>query len=108
MDVLLRPGLLADAEVTVEVIPDTLYIPYQAVFEDGAQTVVYVLESGRLLARRVQLGRRSESQIAVLDGLSEGEQVSLYRPDSAPASQKKTPESSSGPSFPGSGSNRGG
>ena len=101
VEVLLRPGLLADAEVTVEHIPDTLYIPYQAVFEEGAQNIVYVLESGRLRARRVQLGRRSESQVAVVDGLAEGEQVSLYRPDSAPASQSETPESSTGPAFPG-------
>ena len=101
VEVLLRPGLLADAEVTVEQIPDTLYIPYQAVFEEGAQNIVYVLESGRLRPRRVQLGRRSESQVAVTDGLAEGEQISLYRPDSAPASQSKTPESSTGPSFPG-------
>ena len=101
VEVLLRPGLLADAEVTVEHIPDTLYIPYQAVFEEGAQNIVYVLESGRLRPRRVQLGRRSESQVAVIDGLAEGEQISLYRPDSLPASQSKTPESSSGPSFPG-------
>jgi len=101
VEVLLRPGLLADAEVTVEQIPDTLYIPYQAVFEEGAQNIVYVLESGRLRARRVQLGRRSESQVAVVEGLAEGEQVSLYRPDSAPTSQTDTPESSTGPAFPG-------
>lgn len=101
VEVLLRPGLLADAEVTVEHIPDTLYIPYQAVFEEGAQNIVYVLESGRLQPRRVQLGRRSESQVAVVEGLAEGEQVSLYRPDSAPSAQGKTPDSSSGPSFPG-------
>lgn len=101
VEVLLRPGLLADAEVTVENITDTLYIPYQAVFEEGAQNIVYVLESGRLRARRVQLGRRSESQVAVVDGLAEGDLVSLYRPDSAPASQTKTPESSTGPAFPG-------
>jgi multidrug efflux pump subunit AcrA (membrane-fusion protein) len=92
---------LADAEVTVEHIRDTLYIPYQAVFEEGAQNIVYVLESGRLQPRRVQLGRRSESQVAIVDGLAEGDQISLYRPDSAPAAQSKTPESSSGPSFPG-------
>ena len=109
LEVMLRPGLLADAEVIVESIPDALYIPYQAVFEEGAQTIVYVLEGSRLQARRVSLGRRSESQVAVLDGLDEGERVSLYRPDSAPASRSKTPQPSSGPSYPGSGAgNRGG
>ena len=111
VEVLLRPGLLADAEVIVEEIPDTLYIPYQAVFEEGAQTIVYVQEGSRLQARRVALGRRSESQVAVLDGLEEGELVSLAPPDSAPASRSKTPEASgpSGPALPGGGGrNRGG
>ena len=100
---LLRPGLLADAEVTVENIRNTLYIPYQAVFEEGVQTVVYVLEGNRLRARRVQLGRRSESQVAVTDGLEEGDLVSLYRPNSAPASQPTEDAPPSGPSFPGGG-----
>ena len=111
VEVLLRPGLLADAEVIVEEIPDTLYIPYQAVFEEGAQTIVYVQEGSRLQARRVALGRRSESQVAVLEGLEEGELVSLAPPDSAPASRSKTPEASgpSGPALPGGGGrNRGG
>lgn len=112
VEVLLRPGLLADAEVIVEEIPDTLYIPYQAVFEEGAQTIVYVQEGGRLQARRVALGRRSESQVAVRDGLAEGELVSLAPPDSAPASRSKTPKASgppSGPALPGGGGrNRGG
>ena len=107
VEVLLRPGLLADAEVIVESIPDTLYIPYQAVFEEGAQSVVYVANGSRLEARRVQLGRRSESQVAVVEGLSEGELVSLYRPDSAPAASKESAEPSAGPSFPGGGVSRG-
>lgn len=107
VEVLLRPGLLADAEVIVESIPDTLYIPYQAVFEQGAQSVVYVANGSRLEARRVQLGRRSESQVAVVDGLSEGELVSLYRPDSAPVASQESAEPSAGPSFPGGGASRG-
>ena len=107
VEVLLRPGLLADAEVIVENIPNTLYIPYQAVFEDGAQTIVYVLENGRLQARRIQLGRRSESQVAVVEGLAEGDQISLYRPEDGPSVPSGSPEPSSGPSFPGGGSSRG-
>ena len=106
---MLRPGLLADAEVIVESIPDTLYIPYQAVFEEGTQSIVYVLDGSRLRARRVTLGRRSESQVAVRDGLEEGERVSLYPPESSPAPRSTTPQPSSGPSFPGGGAgNQGG
>ncbi|MDE0103191.1 MAG: HlyD family efflux transporter periplasmic adaptor subunit [Bryobacterales bacterium] len=107
VDVLLRPGLLADAEVTVETIPNTLYIPNQAVFEEGAQVVVFVLDSGQLRPRRVELGRRSESQIAVVSGLQEGDMVSLYRPeDSGPPAPSQSAEPSGGPSFPGGGRSR--
>ena len=87
----------------MEHIRDTLYIPYQAVFEEGTQSVVFVLEDSRLRSRRVQLGRRSESQVAVLDGLAQGDLVSLYRPDGAPLPAGDAPEPSSGPSFPGGG-----
>src|SRR5690606_27721153 len=33
VDVLLRPGLLADAEIIVQEVKDVVYIPYQALFE---------------------------------------------------------------------------
>jgi len=108
IDILLRPGLLADAEVIVENLPDTLYIPFQAVFEDGTQSVVYVMEEGRLQPRRVTLGKRSESQIAITDGLSEGEMIALQAPESAGgAAPKKAKKKSSGPSFPTGGGGNG-
>ncbi len=103
VDILLRPGLLADAEVIVENIPDTLYIPFQAVFEDQAQPIVYVMEGGRLQPRRVSLGKRSESQIAVTDGLEKGEMIALQAPGSAPGAARKAEKKSSGPSLPSGG-----
>ena len=94
----------------VENIPDTLYIPFQAVFEDQAQPIVYVLEGGRLQARRVSLGKRSESQIAVTDGLQEGEMISLQAPGNAAGAAPKAEKKSSGPALPsgGGGGRRGG
>ncbi len=101
IDILLRPGLLADAEVIVESIPDTLYIPFQAVFGDGVDSIVYVMEGNRPVARKVTLGRRSESQIAVTDGLEEGEMIALQAPDAAGgAASKKATKKSSGPALP--------
>ncbi len=108
VDILLRPGLLADAEVIVESIPDTLYIPFQAVFEDGSQSIVYVLEGGSLRPRRVSLGKRSESQIAVIEGLEEDERIALQAPGSAPGAARKAEEKSSGPSLPSGGGLGGG
>ena len=48
LDVLLRPGLLADVEIIVEKIPNAIHIPAQAVFEKNGHLVVFVKE-GRSL-----------------------------------------------------------
>ena len=42
LDVLLRPGLLADVEIIVEKIPNAINIPTQAVFEKDGKQIVYV------------------------------------------------------------------
>ena len=107
VDVLLRPGLLADAEIIVDRIEDTLYVPYQGVFEVEEDSVLYVWDGSRLEARRVELGKRSESQIAVLSGVEEGDLIALEPPDAGDrrGRQKKPAERTTArPSFPGSGS----
>lgn len=81
VDILLRPGLLADAEVTVESIPDVVYVPYQAVFESPRGPIVYVWDGKALQATPVELGQRAESQIVITSGLSGGEQIALQSPD---------------------------
>ena len=101
VDVLLRPGLLADAEIIVDRIEDTLYVPYQGVFEVEGNSVLYVWGGSRLEARRVELGKRSESQIAVLSGVEEGDLIALEPPDAGgrrgrqkKAAERKTTRSS--------------
>ena len=106
VEVLLRPGLLADAEVVIERIPDTLHVPVQAVFESGENNIVYIFDGGRLAPRRVETGRQTETRIAILDGLQEGETISLRPPlDQRKTSKKKKADrgKSAGPSFPGAG-----
>lgn len=89
IDILLRPGLLADAEVIVESLEDVIYIPYQAVFDTTQGPVVYVWNGRALEPRPVELGKRSESQVVILSGLEEGDQISLQSPDGPPAQRKK-------------------
>ncbi len=107
VDVLLRPGLLADAEIIVDRIEDTLYVPYHGVFEVEENSVLYVWDGSRLEARRVELGKRSESRIAVLSGVEEGDLIALEPPDAGDrrGRQKKSAERKTArPSFPGGGS----
>ena len=106
VEVLLRPGLLADAQVTIENIPDALHIPLQGVFEEGGNSIVYVREAGRSRPRRVELGRRTETRVEVLDGLEEGEVLSLEPPVDQRArdrAKKKREQRKTQPSFPGGG-----
>jgi len=102
IDILLRPGLLANAEIIVERIPDTLYVPFQGIFEVGGQHIVYVKTGDTFAPRKVEVGLRSESQIAIRSGLEEGELIALAQPFDDGRSEKKK-KSAAPPSFPGAG-----
>ena len=90
MDVLLRPGLLVEAEIIVEKIPNALYVPLQAVFDKGGRNVVFVRAGGRFEPRTVRLGKRTESQVAIVEGLREGESVALQDMETGPRPSKKS------------------
>lgn len=83
IDILLRPGLLADAEVIVERLEDVVYIPYQAVFDSPQGPIVYLWNGRSLEPQPVQLGRRAESQVVILSGLEEADQIGLAPPGGA-------------------------
>lgn len=88
IDILLRPGLLADAEVIVESLTDVVYIPYQAVFDSPDGSIVYVWNGRSLESRPVRLGKRSESQVVILEGLEEGDQIGLEPPGESSSRQR--------------------
>ena len=77
----LRPGFSCDAEIVVETIPQTLYLPVQAVFRDGDRFFVYPphLLSGKRL--EVKVGRSSIRHVEILGGLHAGEKVLLNPPE---------------------------
>ncbi|HSW50984.1 MAG TPA: HlyD family efflux transporter periplasmic adaptor subunit [Bryobacteraceae bacterium] len=99
LQVLLRPGLLADIEVIIEKIPNAIYIPAQAVFEREGRPVVYVKTGDRFEERAVRLAKRSESTMVISEGLKAGEEIALTNP-SRQASQKKEAGKSPGGSNP--------
>jgi multidrug resistance efflux pump len=104
VQVLLRPGLLADVEITVEKLPDVLHVPAQAVFTKAGKPVVYVLQkSGKFEAREVQLIKQSESMMVLGGGVQPGEIVSLADPTADKNAKKEEKKSSSDPmsSMPG-------
>ena len=89
LDVLLRPGLLADVEIIVEKIPNAIHIPVQAIFEKEGKNLVYVKEKGKFVARVIKPLKRSESTMIISDGLKAGEEISLQDPEAKPSDRKK-------------------
>ncbi len=81
----LRPGMSVRAEVNTAIHPKTLVVPIQAVVErdiKNAETgateeadVVYVVENGKTVQRRVRTGISDETRVELLSGVKEGENV---------------------------------
>ena len=76
-DGLLRPGMYAQVELqTTANKISTVTVPDSAVIHNGQRTIVLVeLGEGRYEARTVKLGRHSDDDIEVLEGIAEGEKV---------------------------------
>lgn len=75
----LNPGQSLDARITLGEPASALLLPNGAFINDSGGAWVYVLDAaGRHAERRVvRIGRRSNSQVEVLDGLAAGEKVIL-------------------------------
>jgi multidrug efflux pump subunit AcrA (membrane-fusion protein) len=101
LDVLLRPGLLADVEITVEKIPGAIHIPAQAVFEKDGKPLVYVKSGTRFEQRFVKLAKRSENTMVIAGGLKADEVVALADPTASPSGKKGEKKSGSSNAMPG-------
>ena len=95
LEVLLRPGLLADVEIIVDKISDAIHIPNQALFEKDGRQFVYVENptDHRFEQRTIHLAKRSESVLVIAEGLKPGETVALGDPTA-----KKKDKGDNGPS----------
>jgi hypothetical protein len=104
LDVLLRPGLLTDVEITVEKIPNALYVPVQAVFVKNDKHIVWVRKGSRFEERAVTIARQSESTMVLSGGVAAGDTVALADPYAKKGSKKdEGKKGGSNPSMPGAG-----
>ena len=75
-DQLLRPDMFAEVTIHSDVNKNAIVIPAQAVIRSGARSQVFVVtEPGKFEPRLVTLGIESSGKVAVLSGLTEGEEV---------------------------------
>ena len=80
-------------------IPDALHVPRQAVFEKSGKTHVFAKVGDRFEQREVKIEHVTESRV-VLTGVSEGTEVALVDPNTAPKPAGQTPSS---PTIPAAG-----
>jgi multidrug efflux pump subunit AcrA (membrane-fusion protein) len=72
----LLPGMYVLAEVTVEERPEVLALPTTAIAKDGAgQASCFIVESGKLYRRSIQVGLEAAPLVEIVSGLSGDEAV---------------------------------
>jgi HlyD family secretion protein len=77
---MLKPAMRAEADIILGSVDNTLAIPIQAVFNEGATRYVYVPSGGQFKKAPVLIGQRSNTFAQVLVGLEEGQSVLLREP----------------------------
>jgi RND family efflux transporter MFP subunit len=89
----LLPGLYADAELLLDRKDDVPTVPVQALTHAGDKITVFVVtQNDELEDRAVQLGLQTASDVEIVSGLNEGEQVVVSDRSGLKAGQKVHPQ----------------
>jgi HlyD family secretion protein len=73
----LVPGTNVDAEIRTAVVESALVIPRETLRHDANGDYVFALKGDTLERRQVKTGTSSVTQVQVVEGLAEGDQVAL-------------------------------
>lgn len=79
VDARIRPGMKCKSEILIEDVKGVVHVPIDSIFEKEGETLVYVVASPPA-ERKVKTGRANQDVIEILEGLKEGERVTLYDP----------------------------
>ncbi len=71
----LKPGMTANATILVGEKQDVLVVPSEAVVERGGTTMVLVPQDGQPRPVPIRTGLRTDTQVEVLEGLTEGQRI---------------------------------
>lgn len=76
----LMPGMTVSCEIIVGRVPETLFIPLEALFIKDRENVVYVQNGSDFEERKVETGIESDNYVIITEGLKEGERIALIDP----------------------------
>jgi HlyD family secretion protein len=74
----LGDGYRVETKIVLWTGVNVLKAPLSAVFRRAQGWSAFVVDSGRARIREVQIGHRNESEVEILSGLTEGQQVILH------------------------------
>lgn len=70
-------GMKGDADIEVSSRGSALTVPVEALFSEGGTDFVYVVKAGKLVKTEITVGATTDTEVEVLEGLSEGDVVAL-------------------------------
>jgi len=79
----LKPSMRCEAQIVMKEVTDAIAVPVHAVFTEGSAQYVYLAEGNRFRKRIVEVGDRSDTFVAIIDGLAENDRVLLREPSPA-------------------------
>ncbi len=85
----LRPGMSASADVIIESAPNSLLIPNKASFLQNGNPSVWIQQGQGFQVRKIEVGKRNDNDIVVLNGLKEGDRIALENPAEVAKRAKK-------------------
>jgi multidrug efflux pump subunit AcrA (membrane-fusion protein) len=71
------PDLSASADIATDEPAGGLIVPREAVSDAGGKSIVYVKQGDAFVAREVEIGGTTNTQVAIVAGIQEGEEVAL-------------------------------
>jgi tetratricopeptide (TPR) repeat protein len=77
----LMPGMTVEVEILVDTVRDVLFVPVEALYQQGGETYCQVQGTFDVEERLIETGRVSTSFVEVLSGVDEGDVVLLHRKD---------------------------
>lgn len=77
----LKPGMSTNNKIVIKEIPNTIFIPQEAVFEKDNKHFVFVKNSSSFNEQFIEVGDKSEDYIIVKKGLKPGDIVALKNPN---------------------------
>ncbi len=74
------PGMTVNCEIIVDQIPDTLFIPLEALFQNAGDYYVFLKKGSDFAKHSVEIGKENDDFVIITKGLKEGDIIALTDP----------------------------